>query len=145
LRWLPTACAVWRERRVRLALGGLALAVAFSLAVSLVRQARMGVIASAPAAEPQPIDVSFQTADAAPSDAQTGQGSRNVRNSQGRPSQVLSRAQAVALVQRRYRARVVRSHFLQNVAGRPVYEFRLLAAGTVWDVRIDAYTGAQVP
>jgi uncharacterized membrane protein YkoI len=58
----------------------------------------------------------------------------------------LSRAEAVALVQRRYRARVVRTHFLQDAKGRPMYEFRLLSAGgKVWTVRIDAYSGAELP
>lgn len=58
----------------------------------------------------------------------------------------LSRAEAVALVQRRYRARVVRTHFLQDANGRPMYEFRLLSAGgKVWTVRIDAYSGAELP
>ncbi len=58
----------------------------------------------------------------------------------------LSRAEAVALVQRRYRARVVRTHFMQDANGRPMYEFRLLSAGgKVWTVRIDAYSGAELP
>jgi hypothetical protein len=58
----------------------------------------------------------------------------------------LSRAEAVALVQRRYRARVVRTHFLQDANGRPMYEFRLLSAGgKVWTVRIDAFSGAELP
>ena len=60
--------------------------------------------------------------------------------------QQLSRAEAVALVQRRYRARVVRTHLLQDANGRPIYEFRLLSpGGKVWTVRIDAYSGAEMP
>lgn len=128
-----------------MALAGFAAAAALSLGALLALQARTGAIASL-SAEPQPIDVSFQTADAAPSQAQTVQGSRDVHNSQDQPGQELSRAQAVALVQRRYRARVVRAHLLQVSGGHPVYELRLLsAAGMVWTVRIDAYSGAEVP
>ena len=58
----------------------------------------------------------------------------------------LSRAQAVALVEGRYRgARIVRTT-LQDEKGRSVYVFRLLSAnGMVWTVRIDAHTGAEVP
>ncbi len=146
MRWLPgTAGAVLRKGSVRLALAGVTLAVASSLAVSLALQARTGTFGSLPAAEPQSIDVSFQTADAAPSQAQTVQSSGDAHNTQDQRGQELSRAQAVALVQRRYRARVVRSHLTQNAAGRPVYELRLLSAGTVWSVRIDAYSGAEIP
>ena len=57
----------------------------------------------------------------------------------------LSREQAVALVQTRYGARVVRAEFLDQ-EGRHVYVFRLLsAAGKVWIVRVDARTGTEVP
>ena len=58
----------------------------------------------------------------------------------------LSRAQAIALVEGRYRgARVVRTT-LQDEKGRQLYVFRLLSAnGMVWTVRIDARTGAEVP
>ena len=56
----------------------------------------------------------------------------------------LTRAQAIALVQRRYHARVVRT-VLAEQEGRRVYVFKLLSAGSqVWTVRIDAKTGAQV-
>jgi len=56
----------------------------------------------------------------------------------------LSREQAVALVQKRYGARVVRAEFLDQ-EGRHVYVFRLLsAAGRVWIVRVDARTGTEV-
>jgi hypothetical protein len=58
----------------------------------------------------------------------------------------LSRAQAIALVEGRYRgARIVRTT-LQDDKGRSLYVFRLLSAnGMVWTVRIDAHTGAEVP
>jgi len=58
----------------------------------------------------------------------------------------LSRAQAIALVQGRYRARVVRTTLSQDKGGRRLYVFRLLSgSGKVWTVRIDAQTGAEVP
>jgi Peptidase propeptide and YPEB domain len=64
---------------------------------------------------------------------------------QGRAEHELSREQAVALVQKRYGARVVRAEFLDQ-EGRHVYVFRLLsAAGKVWIVRVDARTGTEVP
>jgi Peptidase propeptide and YPEB domain len=57
----------------------------------------------------------------------------------------LSREQAVALVEKRYGARVVRTEFLDQ-EGRHVYVFRLLsAAGKVWIVRLDAHSGTEVP
>jgi uncharacterized membrane protein YkoI len=57
----------------------------------------------------------------------------------------LSRQQAVALVEKRYGARVVRTEFLDQ-EGRHVYVFRLLsAAGKVWIVRLDAHSGTEVP
>jgi uncharacterized membrane protein YkoI len=75
-----------------------------------------------------------------------GQGNADVHNTDGPRAQQLSRAQVVALVQHRYRARVVRTHLLQGANGRALYEFRLLSsAGKVWTVRIDAYSGAELP
>jgi hypothetical protein len=60
--------------------------------------------------------------------------------------QELSRAQAIELVQVRYRARVVRSSETQDKSGRRVYVLRLLSgSGKVWTVHIDAHTGAEVP
>jgi uncharacterized membrane protein YkoI len=57
----------------------------------------------------------------------------------------LSRQQAVALAEKRYGARVVRTEFLDQ-DGRHVYVFRLLsAAGKVWIVRLDAHNGTEVP
>jgi uncharacterized membrane protein YkoI len=62
-----------------------------------------------------------------------------------RTSAELSREQAVALVEKRYGARVVRTEFLDQ-DGRHVYVFRLLsAAGKVWVVRLDAHSGTEVP
>jgi uncharacterized membrane protein YkoI len=56
----------------------------------------------------------------------------------------LSRAQAAALVQQRYAARVVRATSLQE-DGHQLYVFRLLSpAGKIWEVRIDARSGAEV-
>lgn len=58
----------------------------------------------------------------------------------------LSRAQAIALVQGRYGARVVRTSVAEDKEGHRLYVFRLLSGnGKVWNVRIDAYTGAEVP
>jgi hypothetical protein len=77
---------------------------------------------------------------------QDEQENANGRNNVDQHRPQLSRAEAVALVQRRYRARVVRTHFLQDANGRPIYEFRLLSpGGKVWTVRIDAYSGAELP
>jgi uncharacterized membrane protein YkoI len=57
----------------------------------------------------------------------------------------LSRTQATALVQKRYGARVVRLA-VSDEGGRHLYVFRLLSeGGKVWQVRIDARTGAEVP
>jgi uncharacterized iron-regulated membrane protein len=78
--------------------------------------------------------------------AQDEQGNADGRADVEQTRRQLSRAEAVALVQRRYRARVVRTHFLQDANGRPMYEFRLLSpGGKVWTVRIDAYSGAELP
>jgi hypothetical protein len=78
---------------------------------------------------------------------QDEQGDVNHAHSNADPrGRELSRAEAVALVQRRYHARVVRTHLLQDANGRPIYEFRLLSAGgKVWTVHIDAYSGAELP
>jgi uncharacterized membrane protein YkoI len=64
---------------------------------------------------------------------------------QVRPEPELSREQAMALVQKRYGARVVRADFADQ-DGRHVYVFRLLSAdGRVWIVRVDARRGTEVP
>jgi uncharacterized membrane protein YkoI len=58
----------------------------------------------------------------------------------------LTRTQAMALVQRRYAARVVRTSSAAEDGGRHVYVFRLLSeGGKVWTVRIDARNGAELP
>jgi len=152
MRWLSGTRNALRERRVRLTMAGLVLAAALSLCLSLALQPGLGGNAALPAAAAQPITVSFQTADAAPSQAapsqtRTAQSNQDVHNTrdQGQQQHEMSRAQAVALVQHRYRARVVRSHLIQSPTGRPLYEFRLLASGSVWTVHIDAYSGAEVP
>jgi uncharacterized membrane protein YkoI len=64
---------------------------------------------------------------------------------EARAEHELSREQAVALVQKRYGARVVRAD-IADQDGRHVYVFRLLSAGgKVWVVRVDACTGTEVP
>jgi uncharacterized membrane protein YkoI len=51
----------------------------------------------------------------------------------------------MALVQKRYGARVVRAD-IADQGGRRLYVFRLLSAGgKVWIVRVDARSGAEVP
>lgn len=77
---------------------------------------------------------------------QSDQTSQNVRIDPSGTAQDLSRAQVVALVQRRYRARVVRTTLQQDQSGRRLYVFRLLSpGGRVWTVRIDAHSGAEIP
>ena len=57
----------------------------------------------------------------------------------------LSRAQAMALVQKHYGARVVRTD-IADQGGRRLYVFRLLSSGgKVWIVRVDARSGTEVP
>lgn len=56
----------------------------------------------------------------------------------------LTPSQATALVQQRYAARVVRASSTDE-GGRHIYVFRLLSqAGKVWEVHIDARSGAEV-
>jgi uncharacterized membrane protein YkoI len=100
-------------------------------------------VAMPAAAQTQPDTLSQAVAQNEPVN---GQGNADVYNTDGPRAQQLSRAQVVALVQHRYRARVVRTHLLQDANGRALYEFRLLSsAGKVWTVRIDAYSGAELP
>jgi hypothetical protein len=69
----------------------------------------------------------------------------DVQMAEARAEHELSREQAVALVQKRYGARVVRAD-IADQDGRHVYVFRLLsAAGKVWIVRVDARSGTEVP
>jgi uncharacterized membrane protein YkoI len=54
----------------------------------------------------------------------------------------LSMDEAVRLVEKRYRARVVKAETQQD-AGRTVYVLRMLdESGKVWTVRVDAANGA---
>ena len=77
---------------------------------------------------------------------QGDQNERTLQSDSPPAGQELSRAQAIALVQRRYHARVVRSALQQDRSGRRVYVLRLLSAGgKVWSVRIDAHSGAELP
>ena len=56
----------------------------------------------------------------------------------------LTQSQATALVQQRYAARVVRASRTDE-GGHHVYVFRLLSqAGKVWEVHIDARSGAEL-
>ncbi|HTT05587.1 MAG TPA: PepSY domain-containing protein [Steroidobacteraceae bacterium] len=117
--------------RIALTGAGLSLMLALIVPFALLSHPAQGVVlpGSAPAA---PV-----------------QDERNIADGRSNVDQrrhELSRAEAVALVQRRYHARVVRTHFLQDANGRPMYEFRLLSpGGKVWTVRIDAYSGAELP
>lgn len=61
-----------------------------------------------------------------------------------RAERELTPSQATALVQQRYGARVVRASSTDE-GGRHIYVFRLLSqAGKVWEVHIDARSGAEV-
>ena len=54
----------------------------------------------------------------------------------------ISMDEAVRLVEKRYRARVVKAE-TQKDAGRTVYVLRMLdESGKVWTVRVDAVSGA---
>lgn len=56
----------------------------------------------------------------------------------------LTQTQAAAMVQQRYAARVVRASSVEQ-GGHHVFVFRLLSqAGKVWEVQIDARSGAEV-
>ena len=56
----------------------------------------------------------------------------------------LTREQAIALAERRYGARVVRTAVLEQ-GGRRLYVLRLISSGgKVWTVHIDALSGAEV-
>jgi hypothetical protein len=64
---------------------------------------------------------------------------------ESRTEHELSREQAMALVQKRYGARVVRAD-ITDQDGRRLYVFRLLSSGgKVWIVRVDARSGAELP
>jgi uncharacterized membrane protein YkoI len=144
--------AVTRGAGMRLALMGAGLSLTLALLLPLVvSHPAQGVVLPMAAST---LDTT-RTADAnnsigstlaAAAQPQAEQGNSNVRSKADPRGHELSRAEAVSLVQRRYRARVVRTQLSHNPAGRPVYEFRLLSGGgKVWTVRIDAYSGAELP
>lgn len=132
MRGLPgTQTAVARSAGVRIAATGAGLSLLLAMIVPFVlSHPAHGVVLPIAAAQPQ---------------AEQGNDD-NVRSNADARGRELSRAEAVALVQRRYHARVVRTHLAQDPHGRPVYEFRLLSGGgKVWTVRIDAFSGAELP
>lgn len=61
---------------------------------------------------------------------------------QGHATAPVSMTQAVKMVERKFRARVVRTETRQE-GGRTVYVMRLLSeSGRVWTVRVDAANGS---
>jgi hypothetical protein len=83
-----------------------------------------------------PMSLGGLAGSAAPAPADTADSSRDHE---------LTRTQATALVHRRYGARVVRVANSEE-GGRHLYVFRLLSeGGKVWQVRIDARSGLEVP
>jgi len=123
--------------RIALTGGGLSLMLAMVVPFALLAHPAHGVVLPATTGE---------ASEQAAAQAQDEQNNLNGRSSVAPHGHPLSRAEAVALVQRRYHARVVRTEVLQDSNGRPMYEFRLLSAGgKVWTVRIDAYSGAELP
>jgi uncharacterized membrane protein YkoI len=77
--------------------------------------------------------------------AQAGEGHGPPRKESGKivvADAGISLDQAVSLVERRFKARVVRTE-VRNEGDRKVYVLRLLNdAGRVWTVRVDAATGS---
>src|SRR5579871_3182335 len=137
----PAQC----NARVRIAVtgAGLLLMLAMIVPFTLLSHVARGVTLPG-AGEPTAAEPMAMLAGSAPAQTLLDQGQANLRSASS--SGQLSRAEAVALVQRRYHARVVRTHLLQDSHGRPMYEFRLLSTGgKVWTVRIDAYSGAELP
>ena len=139
-----------RSTGTRIALTGVGLSLMLALIVSLAllsHPARGVALPAAAAATAGTTGTAGTWAGITPAaQPQDEQGDVNGRSNVDSRGQELSRAQAVALVQRRYHARVVRTHLLQDAHGRPMYEFRLLSAGgKVWTVHIDAYSGAELP
>jgi uncharacterized membrane protein YkoI len=127
--------------RIALTGGGLSLMLALIVPFALLSHPAQGVVLPSTSTSTGTSAVSMPAAR-----VQDEQGIANGRSNVDQYRHQLSRAEAVALVQRRYRARVVRTHFLQDANGRAVYEFRLLSpGGKVWTVRIDAYSGAELP
>jgi len=161
MRGLPVTQAVgFREAGARIAWTGIGLSAMLAVFLPLALLAHPARSVGTPrpdglapdAAAGLPGAVASGTVSGASAPALTqdepsdGQGDGNGRGKGDPRAQQLSRAQVVALVQRRYHARVVRTHLLQDANGRALYEFRLLSsAGKVWTVRIDAYSGAELP
>jgi hypothetical protein len=141
----------------RLGLAALALAVAASIALG-AGAVRVLTLPLAPKAELDPAATSVPASPAVASgptavpqdgaalaaplkEQHSEQSDQNI----GNDPRELSPAQAVSLVQRRYRAQVVRTKLQQDSSGRQLYVFRLLSAtDRVWTVRIDAHSGAEV-
>jgi len=147
MRWLPGTGGVIPHRTgSRLALAAVVLMLSVGVSLALESSAmRVLPLPMVPAPMPSS-DSGAAGSTASPAAQQPVQGDPNARYDQKPESQGLSRSQAVALLQRRYRARVVRTHLLQGPGGQALYECRLLSAdGTVWTVRIDARSGAEVP
>jgi len=135
MRERPGRAGIAGKTNPRLALAALSLAVVASIALG-AGAVRMLTLPLAPQAEPALFPAALPG-------QHSEQGDQNVGND--RNGHALSLAQAVALVQRRYHARVVRTALLQGPAGQHLYMFRLLSAsGRVWSVRIDAHTGTPV-
>lgn len=155
MRWLAGRAGAFAPTRTGPRLALTALALMLSVGVSLALESSAVHILPLPITPAPILDEDAGTAVTAGADgpgAQQEQDDRNVPNEQQRTPEAvrqprpLSRAQATALVQRRYRARVVRTHVLQDPRGQPLYEFRLLSStGMVWTVRIDAQSGTEVP
>ena len=159
MRGLPgTQTAVVRGTGVRIALTGAGLSLILAMLVPFVLSHPAHGVVLPLAADTQDTAGAARASSrigagsgiastvAAAAQPQAEQGNSNVRSNADPRGRELSRAEAVALVQRRYRARVVRTHFAQDPQGRAIYEFRLLSGGgKVWTVRIDAYSGAELP
>jgi len=144
MRELPgRAGATAGRANSRLALAALGLAVGTSIALGAGAVRVLTRPLAPQAQQAAPARAMAPAAQSVPPPVAGEQGDQNVANDRG--SHELSRAQAIALVQRRYHARVVRTAVLRGPAGRHLYVFRLLSAsGRVWTVRIDAHTGAEV-
>jgi len=98
--------------------------------------------APAPASAPPPQQAPPQQA---PPPQTPPQQLRQVPPRQEHATAEMTRGQAIALLEKRYRARVLRAD-LADESGRHVYVCRLLSDGSkVWVVRIDAHSGALVP
>jgi uncharacterized membrane protein YkoI len=85
-----------------------------------------------------------QTVEAAPNAVEAGPGSASDDRSRRIviADSGMSLDQAVSMVEKRYKARVVRTE-VRNEGNRKIYVLRLLNdAGRVWTVRVDASSGS---